>query len=72
VPAQLSVIGFDDIIAQYVTPPLCSFNPHLFDVGATAAVLLAAAVRGELAAPQRIVMPLDFVCRSSCGIAPGR
>lgn len=72
VPAQLSVIGFDDMFAQYVTPPLCSFNPHLHDIGARAAALLAAALRGELAEPQRVVMPLSFVCRSSCGPAPAR
>lgn len=70
VPAQISVIGFDDIFAQYVTPPLCSFNPHLYDVGAKAAAVLAAALRGELAEPHRVLMPLDFVCRSSCGPAP--
>jgi len=59
-----------DIFAQYVAPPLCSFNPHLYDVGAKAAAVLAAALRGELAEPHRVLMPLDFVCRSSCGPAP--
>lgn len=67
VPRQLSVIGFDNIVAPYLTPPLCSFDPHLYDVGARAATLLAAALRGQLATPQRILMPLDFVCRASCG-----
>jgi LacI family transcriptional regulator len=72
VPAQLSVIGFDDIFARYLTPPLCSYNPRLHDVGARAATLLASALRGDLAGPQRVVMPLDFVCRGSCGPAPER
>jgi LacI family transcriptional regulator len=70
VPRQLSVIGFDNIVAPYLTPPLCSFDPHLFDVGVTAATLLATALRGQLATPRHIVLPLDFICRASCGPAP--
>lgn len=72
VPERLSVLGFDDTVARYLTPPLCSFDPHLYDVGAQAATLLATALRGEFTAPQRIVTPLDFVCRASCGPAPDR
>ena len=72
VPAQLSVIGFDDIIAAYLTPPLCSFDPRLYDVGVQAAALLAAALRGQLAAPQRVLTEMDFVCRSRCGPAPAQ
>jgi len=33
VPDQLSVLGFDNLYAAYTAPPLCSFEPHLHDLG---------------------------------------
>lgn len=32
VPEHLSVISFDDMIAAYTSPPLCSFDPHIHEV----------------------------------------
>ncbi|MBI3973416.1 MAG: LacI family DNA-binding transcriptional regulator [Chloroflexi bacterium] len=72
VPDQLSVIGFDNAIGPATTPPLCSYDPHPHDLGMAAAELLGAALRRELESPRRVTIPLDFVCRESCGPAPRR
>jgi DNA-binding LacI/PurR family transcriptional regulator len=71
VPDQLSVIGFDSTrVADGTTPPLCSYSPRFIDLGREAARLLATALHGQLTAPRRIEIPVDFVCRGSCGPAP--
>jgi LacI family transcriptional regulator len=70
VPVRLSVVSFDDMIAAYTSPPLCSYDPHIYELGVAAAALLGATLRGEQSAAQRISVPLDFQCRGSCGPAP--
>jgi DNA-binding LacI/PurR family transcriptional regulator len=69
VPQQLSVIGFDNRIGDHTTPPLCSYDPHLIDIGRAAARLIAAVLRGDVSEPQRVTVPATFVCRGSCGPA---
>ncbi len=70
IPDQLSVIGFDSTrVADGTTPPLCSYSPRFIHMGRESARLLATALRGELTAPHRIDIPVDFVCRESCGPA---
>ena len=72
VPEQLSIIGFDSTrVGDGTTPPLCSYKPHFIELGRQSASLLATALRGDLAAPRRVQVPIEFVCRSSCGPAPG-
>lgn len=71
VPQGLSVIGFDSTrVADGTTPPLCSYSPRFIHMGREAARLLTTALRGELDAPRRIEIPVDFICRESCGPAP--
>jgi LacI family transcriptional regulator len=70
VPEDLSVIGFDNRIGEYTTPALCSYDPHLLEVGKAAAQLMADVLRGESEEPQRITVPSEFVCRGTCGPAP--
>jgi len=41
VPDRLSLVSFDDVIAAYTTPPLCSFDPNLHEVGAAAVDTIA-------------------------------
>jgi len=71
VPEQLSVIGFDSGgVADGTTPPLCSYSPRFIDLGRQTAMLLATALRGRLEAPRRVHVPVEFICRGSCGPAP--
>lgn len=70
VPDDLSLLSFDDAIAAYTTPPLCSFDPKMHEVGAAAALLLRRILRGETPSPARITLPLPLHWRESCGPAP--
>jgi LacI family transcriptional regulator len=70
VPDELSVIGFNNLVARYTSPPLCSHEFHLPEVGAAAVSLLAAVMRGEVREPTRRTIEPAFVCRGSCGPAP--
>jgi len=85
VPEALSVIGFDDSIARFTFPRLCSYNPEFHLLGVHAAELLGTLLRGDGSgdgngdstdevgpAPTRqVTVPLRFECRESCGPAPG-
>ena len=72
VPGELTVIGFDNSVGQYLWPALCSYDPHFYTVGEQSALLLASLLRGETAAGprRRVRVPLDYVCRASCAPAP--
>ena len=70
VPDRLSLLSFDDVIAAYTTPPLCSFDPNLHEVGAAAVTLLRRALRGETPSPGRLTLPLPLRWRESCGPVP--
>lgn len=70
VPERLSVIGFDNtLIGVASTPSLCSYAPRSIDLGRQAAAHLAAALRGERSGARHIEVPVDFICRGSCGPA---
>jgi DNA-binding LacI/PurR family transcriptional regulator len=71
VPHQLSIIGFDNTLLGHAsTPRLCSYSPQAFEMGRQAAKLLGAHLRKEVCEPRRAIVPVDFVCRESCGVAP--
>ena len=71
VPAQLSIIGFDNtLLGEASVPRLCSYNPQSFEMGRQAARLLGAHLRKESLEPRRVTVPVDFVCRESCAPAP--
>jgi DNA-binding LacI/PurR family transcriptional regulator len=70
VPEQLSVIGIEDVIAEYLTPPLCTFDCHLHQMGVATAALLGWALEERGAAPRREMIRPELVCRASCGPAP--
>jgi len=64
VPAQLSVIGFDDIeIASYVG--LTTVRQPLFESGRRGAELLLEALAGRPAPVQVETLPLDLVVRGT-------
>jgi LacI family transcriptional regulator len=66
VPDGLSVIGFDNIVAPFMAPPLCTFECFPHHVGARAVALLAARLRDRIGTPQRVMIAPQFVCRATC------
>lgn len=72
VPAELSVIGFDDIqMSRYVYPALTTVGQSILQLGEMAAeVLLRRIATPDLATDQRIVTP-SIVLRESTAPLPG-
>ncbi len=74
VPADISVVGFDDILsAAYFTPALTTVRQPLFEMGQRGAqVLLERIANREKEFPSEIVMPPEFIVRESTGPAPAK
>jgi DNA-binding LacI/PurR family transcriptional regulator len=68
VPERLSVVGFDDLHASHVVPPLTTIDHALPELGRQAVELAEARIDG--AAPRRVEVPSRLVVRASTGKAP--
>ena len=68
VPGDLAVVGFDDVERWSAASPLLTTVDQSFErVGALAARLLLAELRGEAVPPGRSTSPAGLVLRTSCG-----
>ncbi len=66
VPAQLSVVGFDDLeTSRMVRPPLTTVHQPIKDKGRRAAELLMDAVRERFGQSRHIVLPVELIVRKS-------
>jgi LacI family transcriptional regulator len=73
VPADLSVVGYDDIMeASYLSPKLTTLRQPLAEIGARAVRELANAIKGKGSAAARVELPSKFIIRGSTGPAPQR
>lgn len=71
VPADLSVVGFDDIsLASYTNPPLTTVAQPMYEIGALAARLLTERIGGLQIAPRRYVLNVRLVVRRSTAAPP--
>lgn len=66
IPADLAVVGFDDIRwATALRPPLTAVTQPTYEIGRRAAELLLRRIRGEQLPPQRLVLAATLVVRES-------
>jgi DNA-binding LacI/PurR family transcriptional regulator len=66
IPADLSVVGFDDLpFTQWTGPPLTTVRQPLVDMGATAASMVLALAGGEPVAHTRVELATSLVVRQS-------
>lgn len=66
IPADLSVVGFDDLpIAQWLIPALTTIRQPLAEMAAAAAAMVVALARGETPPQHRIELTTDLVVRGS-------
>jgi signal transduction histidine kinase/DNA-binding LacI/PurR family transcriptional regulator/ActR/RegA family two-component response regulator len=71
VPADLAVVGFDDLnLAQFSNPPLTTVRTRFDELGNKAAQLLLDHIEGAAIAPGSHRVPTTLVCRRSCGCDP--
>ena len=68
VPRDIAVIGFDGTEAGWrSTPPLATVDQHIAELGAQAASLLLAELRGDDVEHRRYTHPSTLLPRGSCG-----
>jgi DNA-binding LacI/PurR family transcriptional regulator len=71
IPADVSVVGFDDIeLAQTTDPPLTTVHQPIRGKGEEAARLLLAVIGGQGEPPGHLRMPTRLVIRASAGPVP--
>ncbi len=71
VPADISVIGFDDLtFSSFIDPPLTSVRQPKGQIGRLAVELLLKMRAGEQLSSQRIVLNTELIIRRSTGPAP--
>lgn len=67
VPADISVMGYDDIeLARYVTPALTTIRQDTANLGTRAAEILLASIDGNQQEMEALVLPVEVVVRDSC------
>lgn len=68
VPDDLAVIGFNDIpLAGLLDPPLTTVRAPAAELGRQGMRLLQRRISGGQGQPERIMLPVTLVVRSSCG-----
>ncbi len=71
VPADISIIGFDDIrLASFVNPRLTTIRQPIQQTGETAARVLLEQLANpgrDESNPQKVILPPQLIVRSSCG-----
>lgn len=73
VPAQFSVVGYDDIpMARYLTPRLTTVSKDPVKAGKDAMRLILARMQEPDRPIQKIPMPIRFIIRETTGPAPRR
>jgi LacI family transcriptional regulator len=65
VPGQVSVVGFDDDLADHAVPPLTTIRVDREGMGAVAVRRLLDRVAEPDAPPQTITLPVSLVERAS-------
>ena len=71
VPAELSIVGFDDIhLAAYINPPLTTIAQPKYELGVIAAELLLARLSDPDLPPQRRLLQAHLVVRHSTAPPP--
>ena len=72
IPADVSVIGFDDIpVASNVYPPLTTVRQPLFEMGASATRMLLELIGNPSRSGERVLLPTALVIRESCRAPAG-
>jgi LacI family transcriptional regulator len=66
IPQDIAVVGFDDIPAAARTdPPLTTVRQPILRTGSVAAETLINLIENPGSAPRRIILPTEFVIRST-------
>lgn len=67
IPDDISIVGFHDDDAAFAYPPLSSVRVNRHDWGVAAVDVLMRVINGESRAGSRLLLPVEFIERSSTG-----
>lgn len=71
VPADLSVVGFDNVPESALArPPLTTIEQHIQAMGEHAVQMLLTLIRGQSLDAVHVILPTELVVRASC-VGPG-
>ena len=71
VPEDISLVGYDDIpFARQLSVPLTTVRRPHYEMGTTAATMLATSLAGEMPEPRHVVFPPELVVRESTAPPP--
>jgi LacI family transcriptional regulator len=70
VPADMSIIGYDDIMAEILNPPITSIAQPIRELGRNAVTLALAAIADPNAPAQKLIAETRLVIRQSTGSLP--
>lgn len=67
VPEDLGIAGFDDnAFAEYLTPPLTTVRPPMYETGIMAMESLIRMIENRERPSVRVILPVELVIRDSC------
>lgn len=67
IPEEMALLTFNDVpLAELLNPPLSCIRVPLAGLGASAATMLFAQIRGEALAQRQVILPTQLVLRGSC------
>jgi DNA-binding LacI/PurR family transcriptional regulator len=69
IPGDLSVVGFDDVVALAADPPLTTVHQSGVEMGKMAAQKLFGLINNEIEPFDQIILPIEFIIRGSTGPA---
>jgi LacI family transcriptional regulator len=67
IPQDMSIVGFDDVLASTTYPPLTTVAAHSADSGAQAVKLLAEVLSKGQMQDERIIIPTSLIVRATTG-----
>jgi LacI family transcriptional regulator len=65
VPRDMSVVGFDDVLAARTYPPLTTVAAHCAEAGSQAVALLSEILQSGRCPIERVVIPTKLVIRAT-------
>ncbi|WP_244510771.1 LacI family DNA-binding transcriptional regulator [Microvirga guangxiensis] len=67
IPQDISIVGFDDVLAATTYPPLTTVAAHSDDAGAQAVKLLTEVLSKGQVQDQRMIIPTELIIRATTG-----
>lgn len=72
IPEDISIVGFDDVMAEWMAPPLTTITQDFARIGTELVAALLAQLRGEATEARRVLVPAPLTIRQSTAAPSSR